>query len=156
MSKPPRMRLSLRKRLKPYTSLTRLAEDLNWDLPSLKRRLRELDDEGRLSVEALSADLDPEVELEGENVYELFHQFESCLVCGEEMRSPQRRDIGWGEFKECSHCGFSAHDLASFKTRKEAAVEQIHTMVSQARKTQSVLNARRRNNKRFRERQPLF
>lgn len=137
------MRLSLRKQLKPYRDLTSLAKDADLSIPELNRRIRELQREGRLSLKALSVEPKPDHEMPGEGIFELFYQFERCLVCGNEMKPPHRRDIGWGEFKQCEKCDYSAHDMASYPTRKKAATEQLSRLVKEAQKTQTVLRDRK-------------
>lgn len=140
------MRLSLRKRLKPFTTLTELAEALDLTLPELKRKMRELESEHDWKLNAISKDAAaPEFE---EHTYQLFHENGRCLVCGEEMRAPSaKRDIGWGEFKQCPKCNYSVHELANYTTRKEAAAELLKTMVEQARRANVVLQARSENSR---------
>ena len=137
------MRLTLRKRLKPFRTLTELAEALDLTVPTLKRKIRKLDTEGLLSVRNLAGPL--RSQMMENDTFELFHNAERCLVCGEEMRPPARRDIGWGEFKQCPSCDFSVHDMANYRTRKRAALEQLSTMISQSQKTETVLRARAEN-----------
>ena len=135
------MRLSLKKRLKPFQSLNELADALDLTIPELKRKIRRLQDEGTLSLSSLVDGARPSF-LE-EHTFELFHQAGRCLVCGHEMRPPSsKRDIGWGEFQQCPNCEFSAHDLANYKTRKRAALAQLAEMISQSKKTEQVLRAR--------------
>ena len=136
------MRLSLRKKLMPYRSLKNLADDLDLTIPELKKKIRNLERSGSLSLSSLCSGLNPDSEIEMDTVYRLFHDFGRCLVCGHEMGLPKGRDIGWGEFKLCPQCDFSAHDIASYQTRKKAARAQLREMLSQSRKTESVLRAR--------------
>jgi Winged helix-turn-helix DNA-binding len=153
--KPPPMRLSLRKRLRPYSTLLELAEELDLTIPELKRRIRKLERSGTLSVYALTACRPDHQELASETVYDLFHQFDRCLVCGNEMKLPRKRDIGWGEFKQCEQCLFSAHDMASYSTRKQAAKDQLTKLIAEARKTECVLRDRHHHCLELREKQPL-
>lgn len=150
------MRLSLRKQLKPYSDLASLAEDVGLSVPELNRKIRGLNSEGNLSLKALCLDRKPDYEMPGEGVFELFHQFGRCLVCGHEMKPPQRRDIGWGEFKQCEKCDYSAHDMASYSTRKQAAASQLAMLVKQAQKTQTVLRDRNTHRELLRTKCPLL
>lgn len=134
------MRLTLKKRLKPFQSLSELADALDLTIPELKRKIRQLETDGVLSLTSLVDGARPSF-LE-DQTFELFHQAGRCLVCGHEMVPPSRRDIGWGEFKQCPTCEFSAHDLANYKTRKQAALAQLAEMISQSQKTDEVLRAR--------------
>jgi hypothetical protein len=135
------MRLTLRKRLKPFRNLTELAEALDLTVPALKRKIRKLEAKGLLSVSSLAGGLRPQ-QIE-EDTFELFHNAERCLVCGDEMLPPpSSREIGWGEFKQCPTCDFSAHEMANYKTRKRAALEQLAQMISQSQKTEAVLRSR--------------
>ncbi len=118
-------------------------------MPELRRRIRELEDKNALSISALVANSSSFEGLTGEGVYDLFHRLGRCLVCGHEMSQPKRRDIGWGEFKQCGHCQFSAHEMASYETRKQAAKEQLTALIRQARKTQSVLRDRKLHCQKF-------
>lgn len=147
------MRLSLKKRLKPFHSFRELAEALDLTIPTLKRRIRELDEAGVLSVQTLSEGTRPQ--LVEEEIFELFHQTGRCLVCGDFMTPPARRDIGWGEFKQCATCDFSAHEMANFKTRKQAALEQLARMISESQKTEAVLRARAEHCHELRQRRSL-
>lgn len=144
------MRLSLKKRLKPFHSLKELAEALDLTVPTLKRKIRKLDSAGILSVQSLAKGVRPQM-IEDET-FELFHQAGRCLVCGDEMKPPARRDIGWGEFKQCATCDFSAHEMANYKTRKQAALEQLANMLSESQKTESVLRARSEHSQQLRRR----
>ena len=135
------MRLTLKKRLKPFQSLTELADALDLTIPELKRKIRRLRDEGTLTLSSLIDGARPSF-LE-EHTFELFHKAGRCLVFGHEMRPPaSKRDIGWGEFQQCPSCEFSAHDLANYKTRRRAALAQLAEMISQSKKTEEVLRAR--------------
>lgn len=143
------MRLTLRKRLKPFRNLTELAEALDLTIPVLKKKIRKLEAEERLSVISLAGGLCPQ-QIE-EQTFELFHQAERCLVCGDEMLPPpSRREIGWGEFKQCPSCEFSAHEMANYKTQKRAALEQLAQMISQSQKTETVLRSRREQSEKLR------
>lgn len=139
------MRLTLRKKLQPYTSIHQLAEDLDTTVPRLKRRIRKLKKSGRLSVAALFAEIPAERELESDGLFRLFHEHGRCLVCGHFMREPKKRDIGWGEFKQCPFCQFSAHDLANYESRKKAARDQLQELLGQLDKTRSILSYRNRH-----------
>ena len=150
------MRLSLRKQLRPYSDLASLADDVGLTIPELNRRIRELEREGNLSLKALSLEFKPEHEIPGEGIFELFHQFGRCLVCGNEMNPPKRRDIGWGEFKQCEKCEYSAHEMASFPTRRQAAAAQLAKLVKEARTTQTVLRDRRIHHQLLRPKQALL
>ncbi len=104
------MRLTLRKKLAPYTSFLQLADDLNVTVPELKKVMRTLEREGRLGLGALFAGLPPATEVEADGLFRLFHEQGRCLVCGHHMTRPSRRDIGWGEFTQCGVCHYSAHE----------------------------------------------
>lgn len=149
------MRLSLRKHLKPYSSLKELADDLRLTIPELKREIRRLEKSGELSLASLreASGLGPDLGME--QVFDLFHKFERCLVCGSEMKEPPKRDIGWGEFLQCPSCQYSAHEMASYKTRREAAASQLEELISQARKTRKVLHDRKLHAELLRQKQPL-
>lgn len=149
-----RMRLSLRKRLKPYKSLLELAEDFDLTIPELKRLIREMQVSDTLKLEGLSANGKSE-EKAGEGVFELFHKHKRCLVCGHEMQQPKKRDIGWGEFKECRLCRFSAHDMANFETQKKAADKELREFRERAALAQKVLQAREVHKTALRRREAL-
>jgi hypothetical protein len=133
------MRLTLRRRLKPFRTLVELAEALDLTVPTLKRKIRALEAEGLLSVRNLA---EGQAKLVEDDTFELFHKADRCLVCGEKMQPPPSRDIGWGEFKQCPSCEYSAHEMANYKTRKRAATEQLTKMISQSQKTDAVLRSR--------------
>ena len=137
------MRLSLRKHLKPYKSLKELADDLKLTIPQLKRKIRMLQEEELLTLTALQEATQFDPDLETDQVFELFQKFERCLVCGSEMKEPTKRDIGWGEFVQCPSCQYSAHEMASYKTRRDAAASQLEELISQAQKTRRVLHDRK-------------
>lgn len=136
------MRLSLRKKLKPYKSFAQLADDLNTTVPELKKLVRVLEQEERLSLGNLFSSASSGQEIEADGLFRRFHESGRCLVCGHTMTQPERRDIGWGEFKQCSVCQFSAHELANYETRKSAAQSQLKELLSQYEKTEQVLRYR--------------
>lgn len=138
------MRLTLKKRLKPYTSLRQLADDLDLTIPELKKKIRELGPE-RLTLQALQGDSEAWGDVRSEVTFEQFHKSGRCLVCGNEMIEPGDREIGWGEFRQCPKCDFAAHELASYPTRKKAAKEQLQKLMELAGKTRTVLRDRLQN-----------
>lgn len=145
------MRLTLRKKLKPYERLSDLAKTLDLSLPALKRLLREPEPNKNLSIQKLIEGHPPDFELEEEGVFELFHQHGRCLVCGNLMTCPSGREIGWGEFIQCEQCQYSAHEMANYKARREAANKQLREMIQAAWATQSVLKSRSQNFFRLKE-----
>ncbi|MCA9778827.1 MAG: hypothetical protein KC800_18995, partial [Candidatus Eremiobacteraeota bacterium] len=66
------MRLTLKKRLKPFQSLNELADALDLTIPELKRKIRQLEIEGLLSLTSLVDGARPSF-LE-DQTFELFHQ----------------------------------------------------------------------------------
>lgn len=136
------MRLTLRKKLAPYTSFAQLADDLNVTVPELKKTLCTLEKEGRLGLGPLFSSASATTEIEADGLFRLFHESGRCLVCGHPMTRPERRDIGWGEFKQCSVCQFSAHELANYETRKKAAQDQLMELLTQFQKTEKILRNR--------------
>lgn len=136
------MRLSLRKKLKPYQSLSVLAEDLDVTLPELKRAIAILSHRNELSVQHLQERFGRVSPSDGDATFQLFHEHGRCLVCGNEMRLPANRNIGWGEFKQCVRCGFSTHELASYDTSKEAAEKLLKDLIDTAKRTRQVLHDR--------------
>jgi len=141
----------LRKQLKPYRDLKSLADALGLTIPALKKRIRELEENDELTLESLKEGVPASGATSEQETFELFHQFERCLVCGSPMRSPEKRDIGWGEFKQCATCQYSAHEMANYKTRRRSAEEQLTNLLEQARKTEIVLRAREQHSRELRE-----
>ena len=120
------MRLELRRKLHPYSTLLELADALDVTLPHLKRRLRELEARDDLTLESLAASLGGKrLPSQRDDLFLAFHRNGLCMVCGSAMEKVKGRQAGWGEFRQCQFCLFSAHENADFNRLRQVASAQL-------------------------------
>ncbi len=137
------MRLDLRKKLHPYTTLLELADALDVTLPHLMRRLRELDARDELTLERLSLSLGAkEPPRRRDDLFQVFHRHQLCLVCGSPMEEVTERQAGWGEFRQCRFCLFSAHENSDFERLREVASGQLDDLDHAFREANRVFQRR--------------
>jgi hypothetical protein len=106
--------------------LLELADALDVTLPHLKRRLRELEARDELTLESLAASLGAvKLPAHRDDLFLAFHRRDLCLVCGSAMEKVKGRQAGWGEFKQCQFCLFSAHENSDFERLRQVASSQL-------------------------------
>jgi hypothetical protein len=137
------VRLELRRKLTPYTTLLELADDLDVTLPHLKRRLRELEAKGELTLESLVASLGSRrLPVKRDDLFLSFHRRQLCLVCGSRMEQVRSHQPGWGEFKQCPFCLFSAHENADFEKLRELATSKLDELDTAFREANRIFTQR--------------
>lgn len=139
----PHVRLELRRKLHPYTTLLELADDLDVTLPHLRRRLRELESRDDLSLENLVASVGrSRLTAPKEDLFRTFHQHHLCLVCGSPMEPVARQRAGWGEFEQCPFCLFSAHENSDFERQREVAQAKLNELEEAFREAKRIFEQR--------------
>lgn len=137
------MRLELRRKLHPYTTLLELADALDVTLPHLMRRLRELDARDELTLERLAQSLGAKgPPPRHDDLFLAFHRQQLCLVCGSPMEPVNERQAGWGEFSQCRFCLFSAHENSDFERLREVASSQLDELDNAFREANRVFQRR--------------
>ncbi len=137
------MRLELRRKLHPYSTLLELADALDVTLPHLKRRLRELEAKGELTLEALASAVGAKsVPAQRDDLFLAFHRRNLCMVCGSPMEKVKGRQAGWGEFLQCKFCLFSRHENADFKRLREIASTQLDQLDAAFKEAKRVFDQR--------------
>lgn len=137
------VRLELRRKLHPYTTLLELADALDVTLPHLKRRLRELEARDRLTLEALALALGaPRLPAQRDDLFLAFHRRGLCLVCGSEMGKTRSQQAGWGEFMQCRFCQFSSHENADFDRLRELASARLDELDAAFREAKRIFGKR--------------
>lgn len=149
------MRLHLRRELYPFTSLAVLADALKVTVPQLKKRIHDMEARGEpleaLAREGQQAESNQETGGDRE-LFQLFHQKGLCLICGHKMSTIQDRQAGWGEFRQCEFCGFSAHENAGFEGMQQSATDRLKELKSQLQQAKRVLNEREKQGQTLRVR----
>lgn len=138
------MRLELRQRLYPYRSLSELAKALGTTLPSLKRKLARLEQEGSLSLDSLANAYKVAIPTYDNDLFNSFHKNQLCLVCGGQMKKVEGNQAGWGEFTQCVFCGFSVHENADFARSKEIAIKQLDELKTAFKRSKRILTERKK------------
>ncbi len=142
------MRLGLRKALKPFHSLTELADHLRVTVPALKRRLAEFTEQGEeIDLEVLLAEgkATYPTQEEDHRLFQLFFSHTHCLVCGNPVRRIEDRQAGWGEFFQCDVCEFSAHENAEFTEISRFAAKRLRELREQMFQAKALLKERQKN-----------
>ena len=139
------MRLELRRKLQPYSTLLELADDLDVTLPHLKRRLRELEARDELTLENLVGALGGKnTPPERDDLFLAFPRRNLCLVCGSEMQKVSGRQAGWGEFQQCPFCLFSAHENADYQRLRQVASAKLDELDAALREANRIFTQRTR------------
>lgn len=139
------MRLELRRKLQPYSTLLELADDLDVTLPHLKRRLRELEARDELTLENLVGAVGVKhLPAHRDDLFLAFHRRDLCMVCGSAMRKVSSRQAGWGEFQQCPFCLFSAHENADYPRLRQLASAKLDELDAAFREANRIFAQRTR------------
>jgi hypothetical protein len=138
------VRLELRRKLHPYRTLVELADALDVTIPRLKRHLRELEGKDDLSLESLAASFGTAPPPSRDDLFQLFHAHNLCLVCGSPLEKVKDRQAGWGEFRQCAFCQFSMHENADFERTRQVADAQLDELQDSLARAQRILSQRKK------------
>lgn len=139
------MRLGLRRRLEPFQSIEEIALALNITRVETLRRIRKLEHEGTLSLEALGGTHESLSQKASNELSLAFYKHQRCLVCGNPLERIQKGGPGWGEFFGCDFCDFAAHENEHFAKLNETATAKLSDLRRGILRGQNVFSERLRN-----------